>query len=81
MRKKQFERTSNYVFYAKNDKSFTPFLYTMVGYDLPFGSHYDFYRVQYLSFDEGVTEIPFEVPHDCEKSDPDRVSISKADGL
>eukprot|EP00123_Amoebidium_parasiticum_P015166 comp22820_c0_seq1/m.35838 comp22820_c0_seq1/g.35838 ORF comp22820_c0_seq1/g.35838 comp22820_c0_seq1/m.35838 type:complete len:568 (-) comp22820_c0_seq1:537-2240(-) len=70
---KQGDMVNHYEFYAKDDTQYTPVVYSMVGYDLPFSSHYDMYKIEYQSFSVGVNESAFELPSECNLAPQDRV--------
>eukprot|EP00123_Amoebidium_parasiticum_P015299 comp22882_c0_seq1/m.36152 comp22882_c0_seq1/g.36152 ORF comp22882_c0_seq1/g.36152 comp22882_c0_seq1/m.36152 type:complete len:557 (-) comp22882_c0_seq1:489-2159(-) len=69
---KKYEMLNHYEFYARNDSAFTPVYYTMVGYDLPFASHYDMYKIEYISFTPKVDPAHFDLPDYCALANEDR---------
>jgi len=72
------ERTNTYTFVTRSDESFTPVLYTMVGYDEPFQSHYDLYEVHYTEFVPSINDAELAPPDGCAAAAADKTDAHHA---
>lgn len=70
-----FTRESTYAWECLDDELFTPHIYTMTGYDVALGSHYDLYNIRYISFSQELREVDFYVPESCENTSKDKDEI------
>eukprot|EP00127_Corallochytrium_limacisporum_P000479 Clim_evm8s14 gene=Clim_evmTU8s14 len=61
------KRVTTFTFWAVDDGAYTPWQYTMMGYDVVFASHYDQYVIRYTAFSGYPVDDLLELPGHCKE--------------